>query len=94
MMFLMMYCVTVFKKLVCFFFCIFSTSCSAAAFCANFGMYLVRLLMEPMKLFSCLNVLGDSLSIASVFLLMVLCPRCLWCTLTSHLSTRKLTFVQ
>ena len=42
---------------------------NAAADCDRCGMYLVRWCIEPIKLLSCLNVLGgDSFSMASAFL--------------------------
>ena len=58
-----------------FFSAFLSNGRKAAAFCAKFGRYLVRCCIDPMKLLSCLNVLGgDNFSIATVFFMSGLVP--------------------
>ena len=53
-----------------FFSVFFSSGRKAAAVCANFGIYRVRLCLAPIKLFNSLKVFGgDSFLIASVFLI-------------------------
>ena len=53
----------------------FSRGRNAAAVCASVGIYLVSCCIEPMKLLSCLKVMGgDNLSIASVFFISGLVP--------------------
>ena len=59
-----------FQLIGLFFSVFFNSGRNAAAVCAKFGIYLVRRFIEPIKVFSCLNVFGGkSFSITSVFLI-------------------------
>ena len=58
-----------------FFRMFFNSGLNAAAVCANFGIYLVRWCIDPIKRLSCLKVFGgESFSIASVFLIKGVAP--------------------